>query len=322
MIKISKKLHFWNINYQLELYLNQITGHNSYNQVKRTLLLFLGIFFTILVVLSFCPLNEFQRHLLSDPCLFYNLPEKMNWIFMFFCTDNFLFYYNMYLPANKAMFLVREILYSKDITQTNAFFAHATVWKNGIVKTTLEVSRFYTKKYLLFNNYFVMFAISLASFYRIESFYKIFQNLSFFFTTVAGYLSLFVIFHTAIVLDVFVLSYGTIHITYCIIYICFTTICFLQFSQINSLLKGGNKIRSSKIQRFAKLHTEMLLLVFQFNHFFGRLLFAFILCHLPVNSYLLLRIIFRQFNLITSIIFFNFISLQFLALIGIKLLHW
>lgn len=162
-----------------------------------------------------------------------------------------------------------------------------------------------------------LFKVSLSTFYRFGSFYKIYQNLIYFFTTIGGYLSLIVIFHTAFVLDFFLFSYGTIHITYCIIYICFTIICFMQFGQINSLLKEKNNISSFKIHQFAKLHTEMLVLVLQFNNFFGKILFAFILCHLPINSYLLMRIVLRQFNLITSIIFLNFVLVEFMAILGI-----
>lgn len=155
-IKILKQFNFFKLNYQLKLYLDQITGQSSYSHSKKIMIIFLAIFFTTLAILLKFPLNDFQRLLLSDPCLFYNLPAKLNWIFMLFCTDSFFFCYCMYLPANKAMCLVKEILYSQNTVQTNAFFAYATIRKNGVVKTTLEVVRQYTKLFLFLSNYFVL----------------------------------------------------------------------------------------------------------------------------------------------------------------------
>lgn len=151
-------------------------------------------------------------------------------------------------------------------------------------------------------------------FYLFKVVYYIFKDIYFYFTTIKGYLSLVAILFSSNILNGFVLLYGTIHILWALIFFTFTTTAFVQLGQINNLL--FKKVStSSDIFRFTKLHTEMLLLIFAFDCFYGPGLFAFMVCQVPVNTYLLTKLLLGQFNRQAGVVFLNFISMQFVAIV-------
>ena len=74
------------------------------------------------------------------------------------------------------------------------------------------------------------------------------------------------------------------------------------------------------IDKFITLHTQTLLLIFQFNSLYSQLLFLFMGAQLPINTYLITRLMLSQFNIQTSVIFINFISLQYICILFFHIL--
>ena len=154
----------------------------------------------------------------------------------------------------------------------------------------------------------------MTAFYRLSSIFHIFSDATFFFTTFTGIVSFVCICITESIIDLFVLTYGTVHIVFSIVYVCFTVICFFQLKHVNNLLYSS-KLSTTDLFKFAQYHTNMLSFIFEFNHFSGNILTAFMLGQMPVNTYLVLKTVMRTFSPETSVVFLNFAMMQFLVLV-------
>ena len=183
------------------------------------------------------------------------------------------------------------------------------------------------------DNYFFV-QDSLVLFYLVKTIYLVFVvDAHFYLTTVKGILSLAAILTSAVVVDGFTLLYGTLHILTAIIFISFAVIAFVQLGQINGLLKRSVQrsyhhhhhrkrcLRQNlDITRFIRRHTETLLLIFAFDRYLGPELLSFLLCQVPVNTYLLTRLLLGQFNSQAGIVFLNFIVMQYVCSLFFHLL--
>lgn len=150
-------------------------------------------------------------------------------------------------------------------------------------------------------------------FYRTSSIYYIFSDRSSYFTSFSGIISVLCILFTESIIDLFIITYSTVHIVFSMVYICFTVICFIQLKYVNNLLQCS-KIISSDLIQFTRHHTDMLSYVFDINNFSEDILTAFMFGQLPVNTYLMIRIVMKTFSPETSVIFFNFALMQFTVL--------
>lgn len=145
-IQIPAWAHFWNVDGQLRLYFLQITGYpgSSYHRYKHLTLLLLAYSFIHFFGLTQLPLTPFQRHLLSDQCLFFGQSPTLNWIYLLFGGDNFAFHLRMYQPATQVLRLIGDILFGQ-------------IGRQGGGKNQVMVVRKYVAKYLLLMQYFVFF---------------------------------------------------------------------------------------------------------------------------------------------------------------------
>lgn len=99
----------------------------------------------------------------------------------------------------------------------------------------------------------------------------------------------------------------------------FTFITFAQLKAVNTFCRNNRyRLSVSAFRRFRRCHTDTVVTVLKGNLFFGPALLVFYVLLVPVNTYLLIGIAFRQFTLATSAIFANIILLVYVA---IALMH-
>ena len=73
-------------------------------------------------------------------------------------------------------------------------------------------------------------------------------------------------------------------------------------------------------RKFTHYHTKTLLTIFDFNRFIGETVFAFMLTQFPVNTYLLMAVTLRLYGPATTVVFGNFVAMQYVAIVFFHLL--
>ncbi len=138
---------------------------------------------------------------------------------------------------------------------------------------------------------------------------------SFYLSTLSGFFSLLLINFSALLYDLMVITYGYVHTIFSSVLITTTKAVFINFEQVNGLLKVNTPVTEQKVALFVKKHAQTLIVVFGLNRFIGHLVLAFILFHLPQNTYFLMAIFFEQHQPITVIVLGNLLALQFFIII-------
>lgn len=138
---------------------------------------------------------------------------------------------------------------------------------------------------------------------------------SFYFSTFSGYLSILLINFSALLYDLMVIAYGYVHTIFSSVLVTTTKAVFLNFEQLNKLLKIDSNITEHKVDLFTQKHGQTLKVVFGLNRFVGHLVLAFILFHFPQNTYFLMAIIFEQHKPVTVLVLGNLVALQFFIII-------
>ena len=78
-------------------------------------------------------------------------------------------------------------------------------------------------------------------------------------------------------------------------------------------------LTSLKLNLFIRAHTQTLITIIHGNQFFGILLLSFIIIYIPINSYMIIRLVMAQFNPIQTFVFSNVIIFQYLFIFGFHL---
>lgn len=165
----------------------------------------------------------------------------------------------------------------------------------------------------------ILFTDFLLFFYNANGILRIILNYRAFFLsyTVLWRLPLYLLASLGASLKV--ISYANLHMIFGTVGAAFTVLAFLQFRQINRLL-AGNHCTLSRFTLFTRRHTELLHLIFAYNGFFGKLLFAFMALNFPTNTFFTIGLLTGQFSPLTSAVFFNLAVIQYLALVFFHIL--
>lgn len=139
---------------------------------------------------------------------------------------------------------------------------------------------------------------------------------SFYLSTLSGFFSLLLINFSALLYDLMVITYGYVHTIFSSVLITTTKAVFINFEQVNGLLRTTDSvITEQKVALFVRKHAQTLMVVFGLNRFIGHLVLAFILFHLPQNTYFLMAIFFEHHQPITVIVLGNLVALQLFIII-------
>lgn len=162
--KLPITLQFWNLKLQLKLYLysqqKEMGQQNGPSAYKRFALTITTIFLASSILATLVNFSPLARLIQSDPCLFFHLPPRMNWIFALFALDNIILYLGMYKKQpNAALVLVRRALYDDNQKEVNSFFAQPYIRnaQNESLKLSLTYVQECTNRYLLTIWYFITF---------------------------------------------------------------------------------------------------------------------------------------------------------------------
>lgn len=144
---------------QFKVYLEQFLLPGKYHP-RRAQLIALGLAFFALspLILTFFPLSELTRIALFDQILFFELPQRLNWIILGIAVNALYFHLIMQLrPCASLLHFLYQIIYQKD----SRFFLRKKMKYKQKTILTYELAMIHIRRFFNVMNYFVNFKCKL-----------------------------------------------------------------------------------------------------------------------------------------------------------------
>lgn len=318
------------INDLIRVYFGQVL-HPTPSHVRNNRLFVAALFLYAidpLILTVTRGLTDFQRVLLHDPLLFYQMPQKYCSNLLLFALNAINFHYQIFnRPSKKLTRLLNEVRYGEEGAAVHFFVSQRMCGEtkanmNEMVLVTRLINSHTNRKYYI-PEYFAYTGAEVTLFFHLNSLGYILKFARHFFCSFCGLACLCLVALCSAAFDVMMFSFSRAIMLWTMTVVMSTRIFFLKFTQVNRLLHSSglnNRFTLVALNRFTRHHTRTLSLLFEFNRFFGSSLLVFIILNFPQNTYLLMAITMGQFDTFAALIFLNYVLCQYVFIVWFHLL--